>query len=84
MERLSGASVSSAAVGSFAVLPLSPTGFSPSSGSIGVPFAITGSAFGPYAGSLTRVLFDGTAAPLSVWNDANINGTVPALSTGTH
>jgi hypothetical protein len=84
VERISGSNISSAALGGFTVLPLSPTGFSPSSGSIGVPFAITGSAFGPYAGGLTRVLFDGTQAALSVWNDANIAGTVPALSTGAH
>lgn len=82
--RISGSNISSSAVGGFTVLPLSPTGFSPSSGSIGIPFAITGSAFGPYAGGQTRVLFDGMQASLSLWNDANIAGTVPALSTGTH
>lgn len=84
VERLSGNSVSSAAVGGFTVVGLNPQGLNPLSGPIGAPFTLTGSAFGPYAGGLTRVLFDGTAAALSVWNDAQIAGAVPALSTGPH
>jgi hypothetical protein len=55
----------------------------PSSAPIGAPFAITGSNFGPYVGANTRVTFNGVVAPVSVWNDHNISGTVPgAVSTG--
>ena len=69
---------------SLQVIAPSPTGLSPSSGPIGVPFTVTGSGFGPYSGYQTQMLFDGKPAPLSLWTDATISGTVPSLSSGTH
>ncbi len=56
----------------------------PSTGPIGIPFTISGTGFGPYAGANTRVKFGATAAPLSVWNDTTISGTVPGLSSGAY
>jgi sugar lactone lactonase YvrE len=56
----------------------------PSTGPIGIPFTITGSGFGTYNGSNTRVRFGSVVAPLSVWNDTTISGSVPGLSTGTY
>ncbi|MDX6768773.1 MAG: IPT/TIG domain-containing protein [Elusimicrobiota bacterium] len=75
-------SVTTRDVGSFEVTRLAPATLSISSGPIGVPFTLTGPGFGPYAGANSRVLIGGVAAPISVWNDMQITGTVPALSTG--
>ncbi len=85
VERVAsnGTSIQSEAV-SFQVAGLAPNPISPSSGPIGIPFSIAGMDFGAYAGANTRVLFGGTTAAISVWNDNTINGTVPALSTGAH
>ncbi len=71
-------------VGAFQVLLPSATAISVSSAPIGAPFILTGTAFGPYAGANTSVLIGGTTAPISVWNDSDIEGTVPGLSTGTY
>ncbi len=65
--------------GSFANYQLNPA-----TGPIGIPFTITGSGFGAYAGANTEVLIGGATAPLSIWNDTNISGTIPGLSTGTY
>jgi hypothetical protein len=67
----------------FTVTAPNPTGFTPTAGPIGTPFTITGSGFGPYAGGNTRVLIGGVSAPLSGWNDSQISGSIPALSSGT-
>jgi|GEM_PF-3925480 len=67
----------------FTVTALSSATLTTASGPIGSPFAFTGSGFGPYAGALTRVLVAGTTAPLSVWNDNNIAGNIPFVSSGT-
>ena len=83
LERQFVSSTGVTAVGSFQVTPLSPTALSVSSGPIGLPFTITGTSFGPYAGALTRVLVGGTTAPISVWNDTTIKGTIPGISTGS-
>jgi WD40 repeat protein len=57
----------------------------PSSGPIGLPFTITGSGFGNYVANNTKVLIGGTTAPLTLWNDTQIKGTVPgALAAGPH
>ena len=69
--------------GDFVVSAVSPTALSPPSGPIGVPFTLTGPGFGPYAGANTRVLFNGTTAAISVWNDAQIKGTVPGVPVGS-
>ena len=51
---------------------------SPAIGPIGMPFSITGTGFGAYDGANTRVKFGLASAPLSVWNDTTISGTVPS------
>ncbi|MFA6030889.1 MAG: IPT/TIG domain-containing protein [Elusimicrobiota bacterium] len=56
----------------------------PSTGPVGVPFTITGTSFGAYDGANTRVRFGTTLAPLSVWNDTTITGTIPGLTVGSY
>jgi hypothetical protein len=69
--------------GNFTVTALSSATLSPASGPIGTPFTFTGASFGPYAGALTTVLVGGTTSPLSVWNDNQISGNIPFVSSGT-
>ena len=83
IERQTGAFIQASAPAAFEVLVPAIASLAPSSGPIGIAFTLTGSGFGPYAGANSRVLFSGTTAPISVWNDQTIKGTVPALSTGT-
>ncbi len=83
VRRVSGAGISESAPAAFEVTGMSVAQIAPSSGPIGAPFTITGSQFGVYAGANTRVKFGGVAAPLSVWNDTTITGTIPALPAGT-
>lgn len=52
----------------------------PSSAPIGAPFTITGSNFGTYGGANTRVKFGRVTAPVSVWNNFTITGTVPGAA----
>lgn len=82
VERQQGASVASVSAGTFTATAPNVEGIAPASGPIGAPFTITGSQFGVYGGANTRVKFNGVVAPLSLWNDTTITGTVPALSTG--
>ena len=82
IERQNASSVTVVSAGSFTVTDLSSAALSVSAGPIGVPFSFTGSGFGPYAGTLTRVLVDGTTAPLSLWNDTQISGTIPGVTPG--
>ena len=49
----------------------------PSSGAIGIPFTLTGAWFGNYAANYTKVLIGGATAPLTLWTDTKIQGTVP-------
>ncbi len=57
----------------------------PSSGSIGMPFTITGVGFGNYSSGYTHVLIGGTTAPLTLWTDSKIQGTVPgSLASGQY
>ncbi|HOI43635.1 MAG TPA: IPT/TIG domain-containing protein, partial [Elusimicrobiales bacterium] len=57
----------------------------PSSGPIGLPFTLTGSGFGNYVANYTRVLIGGTTAPLTLWTDTQIKGTVPGtIAPGAH
>ena len=57
----------------------------PSSGAIGIPFTLTGAWFGNYAANYTKVLIGGATAPLTLWTDTKIQGTVPgALGIGDH
>jgi hypothetical protein len=84
VEIQQGADVVVSTITAFGVVAPQPDSLTPTSGPIGAPFTITGAGFGPYAGSLTRVLIGGVAAPLSLWNDAKITGTVPgAVAAGT-
>ena len=53
---------------------------SPSSGAIGVTFAINGSNFGATQGSST-VTMNGTTVAVSSWSDTSINAIVPAGAT---
>ncbi len=74
-----------AAAGTFQVLAPQAEAVLPSSGAIGVPFTITGSGFGNYAANYTRVLIGGATAPLTLWSDTQIKGTVPgALAAGDY
>ena len=57
----------------------------PSSGPIGMPFTITGVGFGNYSPVYTHVLIGGTTAPLTLWTDTKIQGTVPgSLASGQY
>jgi hypothetical protein len=83
VRRAQGGAAVLSAPSTFTVLVPEPAGINPSSAPIGAPFTVTGSGFGPYGGANTRVSFGGVFAPVSVWNDTTITGTVPgALSTG--
>ena len=58
---------------------------SPSSGPIGLPFVITGGNFGNYVANYTKVLIGGATAPLTLWSDTQIKGTIPgSLAAGDH
>ncbi|MCX5794776.1 MAG: IPT/TIG domain-containing protein [Elusimicrobia bacterium] len=82
VERQTSSSVTATSAGLFTVNLPSASIMSPLAGPIGVPFAITGESFGPYNGSNTRVKIGGVAAPISVWNDHNIQGTIPNALAG--
>lgn len=57
----------------------------PSSGPIGMPFTITGAGFGNYSAAYTHVLLGNTTAPLTLWTDTKIHGTVPgSLASGQY
>ncbi len=84
IERLGTGGLEASNTVYFQILAPTVGSLNPSTGPIGVPFTITGSGFGPYSGANTQVLFGAVAAPISVWNDSTIKGTVPALSTGTY
>ena len=58
---------------------------SPSSGPIGVLFTLTGSNFGNYISGYTNVLIGGATAPLTLWSDTKIQGTIPGgFGTGQY
>ncbi|MDO8805229.1 MAG: IPT/TIG domain-containing protein [Elusimicrobiota bacterium] len=58
---------------------------SPSSGPIGLPFTIMGVSFGNYVADYTKVLIGGATAPLTLWTDTKIQGTIPGLlATGDY
>ncbi|HOI43149.1 MAG TPA: IPT/TIG domain-containing protein, partial [Elusimicrobiales bacterium] len=57
----------------------------PSSGPIGLPFTITGEGFGTYSAGTTVTLIGGSTAPLTLWTDTQIKGTVPgSLAAGEY
>ena len=68
----------------FSVTSFGGATITPSTGPIGIPFTISGSGFGTYTGSNTRIRFGPLLAPLSLWNNTTISGSVPGLSTGTY
>jgi hypothetical protein len=84
VERVQGNSAAFSVVSTFTVIAPSVSAISPSSGPIGVTYSISGSGFGAYNGSSTKVLIGGATSSISVWNDASIQGLVPALSTGAY
>jgi RHS repeat-associated protein len=63
----------------FTVAP-SITSLSPSTGAVGVPVTITGTAFGSTQGSGT-VTFNGTLAAVTSWSATSIGVTVPSDAT---
>src|SRR5206468_1746091 len=65
----------------FAVTAFGGATMAPSTGPIGIPFTISGNGFGTYNGSNTRIRIGTLLAPLSVWNNTTISGSVPGLST---
>jgi len=65
--------------------PAAQASISPSSGPIGMPFTITGEGFGTYSAGTTVVLLGNTTAPLTLWTDTKIQGTIPgALAAGQY
>ena len=57
----------------------------PAYGPAGTGVQLTGSGFGPYAGSQTQVLIGTASVALSVWNDSTIVWTVPSgVPDGTY
>ncbi len=85
LERFSGSGLETSNTVYFQIVTPAIASISPSSGPIGIPFTLTGSGFGPYSGINTQVLFSGTSVAISVWNDAQITGTVPgSLAAGTY
>ncbi len=69
----------------FSVVPMSAYWLAPSSGPIGMPFTITGENFGNYSSAYTDVLVGDTTAPLTLWTDSKIQGTVPGgLASGDY
>jgi hypothetical protein len=60
------------------------TAITPSTAPVGQTFTLSGSGFGSYASGNTVVLIGGTTATLSLWNDTQVQGTMPYLSTGTY
>jgi hypothetical protein len=83
VERQEGSIVSHSAPASFTATLPQIASMTPSSGPIGVPFTLAGTSFGPYNGSNTRVRIGGALAPVSVWTNTSITGTVPGISSGT-
>ncbi|MBI5624770.1 MAG: IPT/TIG domain-containing protein [Elusimicrobia bacterium] len=83
VERRQGSGVAAGSAGTFTLTELVISSMSPLAGPIGMPFAISGTGFGPYNGTTTRLTIGGVAAPLSVWTDTDIVGTIPGVSTGT-
>ncbi len=84
VERAYAGALSRSATVEFQVVGQFINSVTPSSGPVGVPFTVTGAGFGAYGGANTRVLFSGTTAPVSVWNDSTITGTIPLLTPGAH
>ncbi|MCR4296052.1 MAG: IPT/TIG domain-containing protein, partial [Elusimicrobia bacterium] len=82
LERWTGSTVAITAAGTYTVTPLVPA-LSVASGPIGLPFTLSGPGFGTFSGTNSRVLFAGATAPVSVWNDATISGTIPGIAAGT-
>jgi len=85
VERtLNGGQVQSVPI-SFTVAAPEAYSLSPSSGPIGLPFTIMGANFGNYVANYTKVLLGGAAAPLTLWTDTKIQGTIPgSLVDGDH
>ncbi|MEW5906313.1 MAG: IPT/TIG domain-containing protein, partial [Elusimicrobiota bacterium] len=70
---------------SFTVLAVDASSMTPVAGPIGMPFTIYGTGFGNYSAGWTRVLIGGTTAPLTLWTDGQIKGTVPGtIEPGAH
>lgn len=84
VERIGTGGISFSSAAAFLVLAPSVASVAPSSAPIGSAFTLTGSAFGPYNGANTQVLIGGATTSISVWTDGRIQGTVPALSSGTY
>jgi hypothetical protein len=83
VERQEGAGVSHSMAASFTVTLPQISTMTPASGPIGVPFTLTGTSFGNYTGANMRVRIGGALAPLTLWNDTRIQGTIPGVSAGT-
>ncbi|HBE88453.1 MAG TPA: hypothetical protein DDW67_04850 [Elusimicrobia bacterium] len=70
---------------SFEVLAVDAASMTPVAGPIGMPFTVYGTGFGNYSAGWTRVLIGGTTAPLTLWTDTQIKGTVPGtIEPGAH
>ena len=85
VERALNSGVVDSSTLTFTVATLVAYTLIPSSGPIGLPFTITGLNFGNYVANYTKVLIGGTTAPLTLWTDTKIQGTIPGnLGTGDY
>jgi sugar lactone lactonase YvrE len=85
VERALNGGVVRTSTATFSLRNMEAYWLAPSSGPIGMPFTITGAGFGNYTLPYTSVLIGGTTAPLTLWTDTKIQGTVPGgLASGQH
>ncbi|MFA6253469.1 MAG: IPT/TIG domain-containing protein, partial [Patescibacteria group bacterium] len=85
VERELNGGIARSNVSTFSILTPEITAVTPSTGSIGAPFTITGLNFGNYLANYTRVLIGGTTATVSAWHDSSIKALVPGkLSSGDY
>jgi IPT/TIG domain/Secretion system C-terminal sorting domain len=85
LEREVSGAIVRASTYPFTVLSMVAFSLQPSSGPIGLPFTIDGESFGTYSSGKTTVLIGGTTAPLTLWTNTQIKGTIPGtLESGNH
>ncbi|MBI3565003.1 MAG: IPT/TIG domain-containing protein [Elusimicrobia bacterium] len=77
VERVQGGVADFSSAGTFTVTALTLAAPSPAAGPIGTAFTLSGTGFGAYNGTNTRLLVAGSTAAVSVWNDSTISGAVP-------
>ncbi|MFA7009513.1 MAG: IPT/TIG domain-containing protein, partial [Elusimicrobiales bacterium] len=85
IERELNGGIARSNVSTFSILTPEITAVTPSTGSIGAPFTISGLNFGNYLANYTRVLIGVTTVTISSWHDTSIKALVPGkLSSGDY